>query len=68
MTQATLAATSGVSLGSLRRFEQIHEISLGSLIAVAFALGCESDFDALFATPHYGTLEDVAAAVKRGRA
>ena len=38
ITQKQLAARSGVSLGSLKRFEQIGEISLQSLkkIAIAF--------------------------------
>lgn len=67
LSQVALAKASGVSLGSLRRFEQIHEISLGSLLAIAFALGCEADFDALFATPHYNTLEDVMAATEGAR-
>lgn len=67
LSQTDLAKVSGVSLGSLRRFEQTHEISLASLLAIAFALGCEADFDALFATPHYGSLEDVMAATERAR-
>ena len=65
-SQRELAERSGVSLGSLRRFEQIHEISLNSLLALAFALGCESDFDALFATAQYATMDDVVAAAERG--
>lgn len=66
-TQAQLAKRAGMSLGSLRRFEQQHEISLQSLINIAFALGCEGDFSALFATPYYRTLEDVKAATRRAR-
>ena len=35
MTQSDLARKSGVSLGSIRRFEQLHEISLNlSLIHI----------------------------------
>lgn len=66
MTQAGLASVSGVSLGSIRRFEQQHEISLNALVRIAFALGCERDFDALFGQPGYARLDDVVAAVKRG--
>ena len=65
MSQPQLAKASNVSLGSIRRFEQIHEISLTSLVNIAFALGCEADFAGLFATPYYETLEDVEAARKR---
>lgn len=62
MSQTMLAAKSGVSLSSLRRFEQTHEISLTSLINIAFALGCESDFDELFAHPYYADIDAVIAA------
>lgn len=64
MTQTDLARKAGVSLGSLRRFEQRHEISLNSLVCIAFALQCEQDFDALFAQPHYNTIDDVIKATK----
>ena len=43
-TQSTLAKRSGVSLGSLRRFEQTGEISLHSLVLLASALGRLDDF------------------------
>lgn len=68
LTQAELAAKSGVSLGSIRRFEQLHEISLGSLVSIAFALHCERDFDALFAQPYYATIDDVIAATRHAGA
>jgi transcriptional regulator with XRE-family HTH domain len=58
LTQADLARQSGVSLGSFKRFEQMHEISLTSLINISFALGCESDFATLFAQPYYETIDD----------
>ncbi|MBT1178920.1 helix-turn-helix transcriptional regulator [Bifidobacterium vespertilionis] len=64
MTQADLARKACVSLGSLRRFEQRHEISLNSLVCIAFALQCEQDFDALFAQPPYNTIDDVIKATK----
>ncbi|KAB7791291.1 helix-turn-helix domain-containing protein [Bifidobacterium leontopitheci] len=67
MTQTALAGKSGVSLGSIRRFEQLHEISLGALVSIAFALHCERDFDALFAQPYYATIDDVTAASRQGR-
>ncbi|MBW3088212.1 helix-turn-helix transcriptional regulator [Bifidobacterium sp. 82T24] len=65
LTQAALAQKSGVSLGSVRRFEQLHEISFGSLVNIAFALNCERDFDALFSQPYYETIDDVANAARR---
>ena len=39
MTQAQLAERSGVSLGSLKRFEHSGEISLASLLKIAMAMG-----------------------------
>ena len=49
MSQAQLAERSGVSLGSLRRFESEGEISLKSLVLLAIALNRAQDFDAVFA-------------------
>ncbi len=59
LSQAQLAARSNVSLGSLKRFEQTGEISLTSLVKIAFALGCEEDFDALFARRGYASIQEV---------
>ena len=44
-TQQELASRSGVSLGSLKRFEQSGEISLNSLLRIAFVLECLEDFE-----------------------
>ena len=43
ITQKQLAARSGVSLGSLKRFEQSGEISLQSLTKIAIALDVENE-------------------------
>lgn len=48
LTQEGLALRSGVSLGSIKRFERSGEISLKSLIEIAIALGNLDDFDSLF--------------------
>ena len=50
MSQAQLAERSGVSLGSLRRFESEGEISLKSLVLLAIALNRAQDFEKLFYT------------------
>tara|TARA_R110001592_G_C13162862_1_gene749078 strand:- start:1477 stop:1785 length:309 start_codon:yes stop_codon:yes gene_type:complete len=48
LTQAGLAKRSGVSLASLRKFEQKGSISLESFFKLAMALGClESLIDAI---------------------
>lgn len=67
LTQRELAETSGVSYGSIKRFETTGEISLASLIKIAFALNCESDFDTLFVQQGYATIEEVINARKNAR-
>lgn len=44
LTQEGLANRSGVSLGSIKRFESSGEISLKSLLKLAVILECLSDF------------------------
>ena len=48
LTQQGLSVRSGVSLGTIKRFERFGEISLKSLIDIALALGCMEDFEELF--------------------
>ncbi len=48
-TQAELSDKSGVTLGSLKRFEQTGEISLRHLWKIAEALECEKELTNLFA-------------------
>lgn len=49
LSQQTLSEKSGVSYGSLKKFEQTGQISLESLLKLAVILGCLDDFKALFA-------------------
>ena len=46
-SQAELASRSGVSLGSLKRFEQTGKISLESLLQLALVLECLDEFQGL---------------------
>jgi len=46
-TQSELATRSGVSLGSLKRFEGSGQISLESLLKLALVLECLGDFSAI---------------------
>ena len=46
--RTTLAERSGVSLGSLKRFEETCEISLKNLLRLAMALGCLEEIKNLF--------------------
>jgi transcriptional regulator with XRE-family HTH domain len=49
LTQRDLAARSGMSLGSLKRFESTGHIALDSLLRLALAVGCLEDFDGVCA-------------------
>lgn len=59
ITQEQLSVRSDVSYGSIKRFERTGEISLSSLIKIAFVLGMEDDFDLLFAKKGYGSIQEV---------
>lgn len=59
LSQMELSAKSGVSLGTLKRFENNGEISLTSLVKIAFALGYENDFSHLFERKNYQSLDEV---------
>ena len=59
ITQKQLAARSGVSLGSLKRFEQSGEISLQSLTKIAIALDVENDLEDLFNNVPFASIEEV---------
>lgn len=48
MSQADLSKRANLSLGSLKRFEQTDQVSLESLLKIAFILGHLEDFDLLF--------------------
>ena len=48
-----------MSLGSLKRFESIGEISLLSLTKIAIALGVEHELKELFANVPFLTIEEV---------
>ena len=58
-SQVELAQRSGVSLGSVKRFEKTGEISLTSLLKIAIALESEEDFSNLFSRRSYRSLEEV---------
>lgn len=59
MTQKELSEKSGVSYGSLRRFEESGNISFLSLTKLARELGCLSDIKQLFTKVPYQSIEEV---------
>lgn len=72
LSQSALAAKSGLSLGSLKRFERTFEISLKNLVLLALALDATEEFGLLFSKQKYQTLDELlnknkASTKKRGR-
>lgn len=49
ISQSELAERSGVSLGSIKRFERSGLVSVSSLLEIALVLGSLGGFDGLFA-------------------
>ncbi len=61
LSQSALAAKSGVSLGSLKRFESTSEISLKNLIMLAAILDATEEFGLLFKTRKYKSIDELLA-------
>lgn len=63
--QSTLAARAGVSLPTLRRFEQKGEISLKCLLLVCHALARLNDFDGLLRPAGATTMAELESRMAR---
>lgn len=59
ISQEVLAQKSGVSLGSIKRFETKYEISLQSFIKIAIALDLDNDLENLFTQKTYNSINEV---------
>lgn len=59
ISQKQLSERSGVSYGSIKRFETRGEISLLSLTKIAIALGIENELEELFADVPFLSIEEV---------
>ena len=60
ISQQKLSELSGVSFGSIRRFESTGEISFASLVKIALALQLYDDLDNLFVPKRtYSSIEEV---------
>ncbi len=64
LTQRGLAERAGVSLSSLKRFEQTGRIAFTSLLRVAIALDALDALEQWFAPPEFRSLDD---ALSRGQ-
>lgn len=59
LSQEALSIKSGVSYGSIKRFETTGNISLLSLTKIAIALGCTEEIRELFTDIPYRNIEEV---------
>ncbi len=59
ITQEEMSRKTGVSLGTIKRFEQTGEISFVTLLKIADVLGEMNDFQALFASKEYQSIQEV---------
>ena len=59
LTQQALSDRSGVSLGTLKRFEATGQISLLSLTKLTIALNCDNEIRSLFSEVVYASIEEV---------
>ena len=59
LTQAELSARAGITLASLKRFEQTGEISFVSLVKIAVVLDETDTLDKLFLTREYSSIQEV---------
>lgn len=59
ISQQKLGEKAGVSLGSVKRFEQTGEISLMSLTKITIALGIDDEMKNLFADVPFQSIEEI---------
>ena len=59
LTLKALSEKSGVPYGTIKRFEHTGEISLSSLLKIAFVLDCSAPFEKLFVTEEILSIEDI---------
>ena len=67
LTQEGLSVKAGIPLATYRRFERAGKISLEGLLHIAYALDALNDFDQVFATPRYATLDEALNASQKTR-
>lgn len=72
LSQQALADKAGVSLGTLKRFEQSGEISLKYLLMLAVAINSTEEFKLLFSKQQFSSIDELLATKsakkrKRGR-
>jgi transcriptional regulator with XRE-family HTH domain len=59
ITQKRMAELTGVSYGSIRRYEETGEISFSSFVKILQALGYDNDLDHVLSRPAFSSIEDM---------
>ena len=67
LTQEGLSVRSGLPLATYRRFERTGKISLDGLLHIAYALDALNDFDRLFESCKYASLDEALEASQKNR-
>jgi transcriptional regulator with XRE-family HTH domain len=67
LTQQALAKRSGVSLGSLKRFENQYEISLKHLLQLAVVLDATEEFADLFPVNQFNSMDELLKATDKNQ-
>ena len=65
LTQEALAKKSGVSYGSIKRFETQYKISLENLLNIALALDALEEFNNLFPERKYTSIDEMLSQKKQ---
>jgi len=67
LTQEGLSVRSGLPLATYRRFERTGKISLDGLLRIAYALDALNDFDLLFESRKYASMDEALEANHKNR-
>jgi transcriptional regulator with XRE-family HTH domain len=67
LTQQNLAKKAGVSLGTLKRFERNHEISLKHLLMLAVVLDATEEFAFLFSHRQFENIDQALGVSSKKR-
>lgn len=59
LSQKRIASRAGITFASYRRFETTGEVSLKNLVMIALTLDMTSEFDGLFSTPTYQSIDQL---------
>ena len=67
LTQEGISVRSGLPLATYRRFERTGKISLDGLLRIAYALDALNDFDRLFESRKYASMDEALEANHKNR-